>query len=66
MTALVYSLAESVNARVVRLIAWREEAPRRKYSRWYGLAGLAVVAGFAMSYGEVLVRVHAATEWLVR
>jgi beta-lactamase regulating signal transducer with metallopeptidase domain len=68
-TALVHSPAESVNARVERLIAWpeRQQAPGEKASLVYALcAGLAVAATLAVTYGTLLVRVHAATEWLVR
>jgi beta-lactamase regulating signal transducer with metallopeptidase domain len=67
--ALVHSPASAMNARVARLIAWsdaRLAAPHR-YSLWYGVgAALATVAMFAVIYSQVLVRVHAATEWLVR
>jgi beta-lactamase regulating signal transducer with metallopeptidase domain len=68
-TALVNSPAESVNARVERLIAWTEAGPSsaRRFSWGYPLcAAVAVVATLAVTYGELLVRVHAATEWLVR
>lgn len=68
-TALVHSPAKSVNARVERLIAWteRQHVPRNKGSLLYTLcAGLAVIATLAVTYGELLVKVHAATEWLVR
>jgi beta-lactamase regulating signal transducer with metallopeptidase domain len=68
-TALVHSPAESVNARVERLIAWteRRQIPMRSYSLGYGLcATVAVVATLAVTYSELLVRIHAATEWLVR
>jgi len=68
-TALVNSPAESVNARVERLIAWTEPrpSPAKRYSRGYALcAAVAVIATLAVTYGELLVRVHAATEWLVR
>ncbi|MGB8579837.1 MAG: hypothetical protein WCD47_03390 [Candidatus Sulfotelmatobacter sp.] len=67
-TALVHSPAESVNARVERLIAWTE--PRSfaaGHSLRYSLcAAAAVVATLAVTYSTLLVRVHAATEWLVR
>lgn len=68
-TALVHSPAESVNARVQRLIAWTEHrqslAPR--HSLGYALcAAVAVMSTLAVTYSELLVRVHAATEWLVR
>jgi beta-lactamase regulating signal transducer with metallopeptidase domain len=68
-TALVHSPAESVNARVERLVAWadRQQNPAKGYSLRYALcAAAAVVITLAMTYSELLVRVHAATEWLVR
>jgi beta-lactamase regulating signal transducer with metallopeptidase domain len=68
-TALVHSPAESVNARVERLIAWTErpQRPAPAYSWRYVLcAAAAVVITLAASYSELLMRVHAATEWLVR
>src|ERR1700676_917363 len=66
--ALVHSLTGSVNTRVERLIAWKE--PRDvsggysfRYA-WYAV----VAAGCALvvTYSSLLVRMHAATEWLVR
>jgi beta-lactamase regulating signal transducer with metallopeptidase domain len=69
-TALVHSPAESVNARVERLIRWteRRESPSRNYSLVYTLWGGAAAAAItvALTYSELLVRVHAASEWLVR
>jgi len=68
-TALVRSPAQSVNARVERLIAWTERRQNAGpgYSLGYALwAAVAVVAALAVTYSELLVRVHAATEWLVR
>lgn len=67
--ALVHTPAESVNARVERLIRWSEDrrVPAQKYSAWYALAaGVVVVAACGVTYSQLLVRVHAATEWLVR
>jgi Zn-dependent protease with chaperone function len=68
--ALVHSPVSVMNVRVERLIAWSEERrvpARRGYSLWCAAgAALALVAAFAVSYGALLVRVHAATEWLVR
>ena len=58
-----------MNARVERLIAWSDDrlAPPRRFSPWYGLgAALAMVAVFALTYIQLLVHVHTATEWLVR
>jgi beta-lactamase regulating signal transducer with metallopeptidase domain len=68
-TALVNTPAESVNARVERLIAWTEprHRPAKKYSLTYPLfAVAAVMVTMVGTYTELLVRVHAATEWLVR
>jgi Zn-dependent protease with chaperone function len=68
-TALVHSPASFMNARIERLISWSDErlSSPPKFSSWYGLgAGLAAVAVFAVSYSQLLVHVHTATEWLVR
>ncbi len=68
-TALVYSPASIMNARVERLIAWSDErlAPGQRSSPWYGLgAALATLSVFALTYVQLLVHVHIATEWLVR
>jgi beta-lactamase regulating signal transducer with metallopeptidase domain len=68
-TALVHSPAESLNARVERLIAWteRRQSPAPGYSLVYPLcAAAAAVITLAATYSQMLVRVHAATEWLVR
>jgi len=67
--ALVHSPASVMNARVERLITWNDErrVPPAKYSPWYGLsAALVAVAAFAVTYSQLLVHVHTATEWLVR
>jgi beta-lactamase regulating signal transducer with metallopeptidase domain len=68
-TALVHRPAESVNARVERLIAWseRQKSQSPGYSLVHALCTAAVVVGtLAVTYSQLLVRVHAATEWLVR
>jgi len=68
-TALVHSPVESVNARVERLIAWteRRQIPAPGYPCVYALfTVLAVVVTLAITYSQLLVRVHAATEWLVQ
>ena len=68
-TALVHSPAESLNARVARLIAWTERPQNAAppYSLGYALcAAAAVAATLVLTYSELLVRVHTATEWLVR
>jgi beta-lactamase regulating signal transducer with metallopeptidase domain len=66
--ALVRSPAESLNARVARLLAWTEpgQSPVMGYSSIYVLCAVAVVATFAVTYSQLLLQVHAATEWLVR
>jgi Zn-dependent protease with chaperone function len=67
--ALLHSPAATMNARVERLVAWSESRPfpRSKYSPWYGAtAALATIMMFAVTYSELLVHVHTATEWLVR
>jgi len=68
-TALVHSSAESVKVRVQRLIAWTER-PRNsspQYSLTYLVcAAAAVLVTLAVTYGGLLVRIHTATEWLVR
>jgi len=67
--ALVHSPAAVVDARVKRLIAWQAASrpKRHRSSIWCTLpAALATIAIFAFTYNELLVRVHAATEWLVR
>jgi beta-lactamase regulating signal transducer with metallopeptidase domain len=68
--ALVHSPVAVMNVRVERLLAWNEERrvpTRRGRSLWCAAgAALALVAAFAVTYGELLVRVHSATEWLVR
>jgi beta-lactamase regulating signal transducer with metallopeptidase domain len=67
--ALVHGPASIMSARVERLIDWSNErlsSPLR-FSSWYGVgAALATVAVFAVPYSQLLVRVHTATEWLVR
>jgi hypothetical protein len=68
-TALAHSPAESLKARVARLIAWTERPQNAApgYSLGYALcAAAAVVATLVLTYSELLVRVHTATEWLVR
>jgi beta-lactamase regulating signal transducer with metallopeptidase domain len=68
-TALVHSSASSLNARVERLIAWTEPKQNTapQYSVRYLLCAASVVlVTLAVTYSELLVRVHTATEWLVR
>jgi beta-lactamase regulating signal transducer with metallopeptidase domain len=66
---LVHSAAASTNARIERLITWSNErrVPPPRISSWYVFgAGLATIVAFAVTYNQLLVRVHTATEWLVR
>jgi beta-lactamase regulating signal transducer with metallopeptidase domain len=67
-TALVHSPAESVNARVERLIAWTErpQVPAPAFVRAHAMYAFALAATLVVSYSQLLVHVHAATEWLVR
>jgi beta-lactamase regulating signal transducer with metallopeptidase domain len=67
--ALIQSPVALMNARVERLIAWRDQRRLHRPSqhRWYVLAAsAATVAVFILSYSTLLARLHAATEWLVR
>jgi hypothetical protein len=69
-TALVHSSAESLNDRVERLIAWKEPKQQNlphRYGWFYAISSAsAATVPIALTYGNLLVRVHAATEWLVR
>ncbi|HLV86872.1 MAG TPA: M56 family metallopeptidase [Candidatus Sulfotelmatobacter sp.] len=67
--ALVQSPASMMNARVERLLAWTkpDEIVAQKRSRWYGYgAALAALSLMALSYPQVLIEIHTATEWLMR
>jgi Zn-dependent protease with chaperone function len=63
----------TVCTRVERLLVWAEEGtvePPKRY-RWQRvtvgfIAMLALLTTFAITYNDLLVRVHTATEWLVR
>jgi len=68
-TALVSTPGQSVNARVERLIAWteRQQTPASQYAFVYMLcATAATLAAMTVYYSQLLLTVHAATEWLVR
>jgi beta-lactamase regulating signal transducer with metallopeptidase domain len=67
-TSLVHSPASLVDARVKRLVAWREQSQApRGYFIWCGIcAGAATLSLLFLAYGPLLVRVHAMTEWMVR
>jgi len=67
--ALVHSPVSTVNARVERLLAWREAHPASS-ARHVFRCGFAALTATAVVLGVVcsplLAYVHAATEWLVR
>jgi len=71
-TALVHGPASSVQARVQRLLAWSEAAGREATAargfapRYVVTSSLALILAIAAVYVPLLLRVHAATEWLVR
>jgi Zn-dependent protease with chaperone function len=66
-TALIASPASLIEARVKRLVAWKEQSGASRGSGIIPrLSAGAVVLALFLSYGHLLVHVHAATEWLVR
>jgi hypothetical protein len=69
-TALVHNPASAMNARIERLIAWKDEPhvpSSNRLSCWHGLSvALITIAIFALTYSQLLSEVHTATEWLVR
>ncbi len=67
--ALIHSPAALMNTRVNRLVSWTDDRriPLERPSPWYGVsAALATISLFAITYTHLLLRVHTATEWLVR
>ena len=67
--ALAYGSVSAMKARVERLIAWSAEQPKRPraWSPLYRLTAALITLGFfAVTYSQLLVQVHEATEWLVR
>ena len=67
--ALVHSPASLMNTRVNRLVSWTDDrrVPLERPSVWYGVtAAVATITLFSITYTHLLVRVHTATEWLVR
>ena len=65
--ALLHS-STALTVRVRRLVAWEKAQKPRPQRRWlYGLPAAAAIAiGVVVTYGSVLTRMHAVTEWLVR
>ncbi len=67
--ALIHDPASTMNARIERLIAWNNDrlATSGSFSLRCGLAAaLATVSVFAVTYSQLLVHMHTATEWIVR
>jgi Zn-dependent protease with chaperone function len=65
--ALIHSPASLTEARVKRLVAWKEcSPPSGQPDIRYGLSAGAVALSLFFFYGHLLVHVHAVTEWLVR
>jgi Zn-dependent protease with chaperone function len=67
--ALVHSTASVMNARVERLISWNagRNPNLSTFSIGYGLAAaLATATVLALTYSQLLLKVHTATEWLMR
>jgi Zn-dependent protease with chaperone function len=66
--ALIHRPASVMNARVERLISWNDARPdENSISLRYGLAvAIGMSAILAVTYTQLLVHVHTATEWLVR
>ena len=68
-TTLVHAPLALVNARIERLIAWngQQKKPTLAISPLYTVCVMVTtVAAVAVTYSQTLVRVHTATEWLVR
>jgi beta-lactamase regulating signal transducer with metallopeptidase domain len=65
--ALVPSPASLVDARVKRLIAWTQRPhAKRNHLTAYGMGAAIAALSLFCFYGQLLVHVHAATEWLMR
>ena len=66
--SLVQSPAESIQARVSRLLAWSGKPDSQARSYWMTslFCAAATLATVALTYTHLLIQVHAATEWLVR
>jgi beta-lactamase regulating signal transducer with metallopeptidase domain len=65
--ALASTDAVSLNSRVDHLVVWQKDIPR---TRGFLINALILVSGTTLclgaTYGSLLVRLHAATEWLIR
>jgi beta-lactamase regulating signal transducer with metallopeptidase domain len=67
-TALVHGPAESVDTRVQRLIAWQDRPEPVQMLSWKcsALAAAVATGTLFLTYSELMVRAHAATEWLMK
>jgi hypothetical protein len=65
-TALVHNPPELINARVKRLIDWKETRSEERYSVASALIVAVAVTILAANYSSLLVQTHAVTEWLVQ
>jgi Zn-dependent protease with chaperone function len=67
-TALVSAPVSAVQIRVERLIAWSSErGGQSRFFSWGRVAAVSAAAAmFALTYSQILIHVHTATEWLVR
>jgi Zn-dependent protease with chaperone function len=68
-TALLSSSADSLPLRLAKLFAWEEKRSSgyRPHKRLYTLlAAVTTIVCLVSTYPDLLVRVHAATEWLVQ
>jgi Zn-dependent protease with chaperone function len=64
--ALLHS-STALSARVHRLVRWHKERSQQTRGRWwYALPAAATVVAVVVTYGSMLTRMHAVTEWLVR
>jgi hypothetical protein len=65
-TTLLHS-STALSARVHRLVTWNQDQNLQTPRRWmYALPAAATVVALVMTYGSMLTRMHALTEWLVR
>jgi beta-lactamase regulating signal transducer with metallopeptidase domain len=71
-TAFVHGPASALQARVERLLAWSEARPKmaerhsRREPAFAIAAAFLAIAVLALTYSQLLVHLHTATEWLVR
>ena len=67
VTGLITSTKGSIDARVLRLVNWRERKRKRDVSGWaMGACAFATFCLLATDYYQLLIKMHSAAEWLVR